>query len=226
MEYLKDIYLLDMKTKAGSIQKPSADTKAHPTVTSDALLGVLSMAPMSGYTMRSVIEESIGNFWSESYGQIYPALKRLAAEGLVEKKTERQKGRPARHVYSLTEDGWDRLREWLAIPARAEVPRNDLLLKLFFGSHAPAGTSRENVMAFVASQEQALARYAEIAKDLKRRRQEDPRARFWLMTLNYGQCYSEAMLRWGRETLSELDAIEREAGPAKATGKKSRTGRK
>jgi DNA-binding PadR family transcriptional regulator len=188
--------------------------KDRATATPDALLGVLSMAPMSGYTMRSVIEESIGNFWSESYGQIYPALKRLAAEGLVEKKTERQKGRPARYVYSLTEEGWERLREWLAIPARAEVPRNDLLLKLFFGTHAPAGANRENVAAFVALHEEALARYAEIARDLKRRKKEDPRADFWQMTLSYGRHHSTAMVAWGRETLKELDVIERAAGKA------------
>ena len=66
-----------------------------------------------------LIPESIGHFWSESYGQIYPGLKRLAADGLVEKKTERQKGRPDRHLYSLTEEG----REELAAVAAAASGR-------------------------------------------------------------------------------------------------------
>ena len=111
---------------------------------------------MSGYTIRSVIERSIGNFWSESYGQIYPALKKLTAEGAVQKKIERQKGRPDRNVYSLTDKGRERLGEWLMVPAVAEVPRNELLLKLFFGSHAPVSASRENVAAFVLRQDEAL----------------------------------------------------------------------
>src|SRR5437660_1769958 len=95
------------------------------TATPDAILGLLSMAPMSGYGMRMVISQSIGHFWSESFGQIYPALKRLTAEGCIEKKTERQKGRPDRNMYSLTPKGRERLREWLVVPTEAEVPRNE-----------------------------------------------------------------------------------------------------
>jgi PadR family transcriptional regulator, regulatory protein AphA len=179
------------------------------TATPDALLGLLSMAPMSGYDMRTVISQSIGHFWSESFGQIYPALKRLTAEGFVEKKTERQKGRPDKHVYSLTEAGQDRLEKWLMIPALAEVPRNELLLKLFFGSHAPVSASRESVEAFVAAQEAALKVYAGIAKELKRERSGNPQLPFWLMTVSYGTHYSTALAKWGRETLKQLDVIER-----------------
>ncbi len=54
------------------------------TTTSDALLGMLTMGATSGYELKQRIERSIGNFWSESYGQIYPTLKRLEREGLVE----------------------------------------------------------------------------------------------------------------------------------------------
>ena len=52
--------------------------------TSYVILGGLSVEPnLSGYDMRKGIQNSIGYFWGESYGQIYPALKRLASEGLI-----------------------------------------------------------------------------------------------------------------------------------------------
>ena len=82
--------------------------------TPNALLGLLSLEPMSGYDIRQMISRSIGYFWSESYGQIYPGLKRLAADGLVEKKTERRKGSPDRHVYSLTAAGRKQLEAELS----------------------------------------------------------------------------------------------------------------
>src|ERR1700729_1070565 len=106
--------------------------------TSNALLGLLSIKPMSGYDMRHLIAESIGPFWSERNGQIYPALKRMTAQGLVAKKTERTPGKPDRHVYSLTPAGAKRLREWLSTPVAEAVVRNELLLKVFFGAHAEA----------------------------------------------------------------------------------------
>jgi len=204
-------------------QKPKKKVEARTgTTTADAVLGLLSIAPMSGYGMRMIISQSIGHFWSESFGQIYPALRKLTAEGFVEKKTERQKGRPDRHMYSLTTAGRKRLAGWLMVPAVTEVPRNELLLKLFFGSHVPVSASRESVTAFVAMHERALAVYAEIVKEIKQERKSAPQAPYWLMTVSYGQHYSEALVKWGRETLRGLDALETKAAKSTKTTKSKR----
>ena len=104
------------------------------------------------------------------------------------------------------------------VPATPEVPRNELLLKLFFGSHAPVSASRENVAEFVAMHERALKVYAQIVKEIKRERGSNPQAPYWLMTVSYGRHYSEALMKWGRETLRELDELEmQEANAAKRT---------
>ncbi len=66
-----------------------------------SLLGILSLRAMSGYDIRKFVRENIGYFWKESYGQIYPMLKRMAAEGLVDVRVERNSGKPDRQVYSL-----------------------------------------------------------------------------------------------------------------------------
>lgn len=40
--------------------------------TSYVILGLLSIAPnQTGYDIRKAVEETVGYFWSESYGQIY-----------------------------------------------------------------------------------------------------------------------------------------------------------
>src|SRR5207248_1647711 len=86
-----------------------------------ALLGMLSIRPMSGYDIKKLIEASISNFWSESYGQIYPTLKQLVAEKLVTRTVKKQTGKPDRHVYALTPAGRRRLREWLARRCRRNL---------------------------------------------------------------------------------------------------------
>jgi PadR family transcriptional regulator AphA len=193
--YLEDIYLLDMKMQGGT--------------TPNALLGLLSLGPMSGYDIRQLIPRSIGHFWSESYGQIYPGLKRLATAGLVEKKTERGKGTPDRHLYSLTPTGREQLRKWLKLPVADEVPRNELLLKLFFGAHVSAEVNREHVTAYLQLHEQKLKTYVAMAKALRKDEANDPQLPHWLMTLSMGRHNSAAMVKWCRETLKELDEIER-----------------
>ena len=104
----------------------------------EVLLGLLAIESMSGYDLGQMIRGSVRHFWNESYGQIYPNLKELARGGFVRCKTERQRGKPDRRVYSITEKGRERLREWLAVPPQPEIPRNELLLKLFFGQQVDA----------------------------------------------------------------------------------------
>src|SRR5713101_7891444 len=100
---------------------------AHDRSTTDyAVLGMLTMKPMSGYDIRATIAESIAFFWTESYGQIYPTLKRLARDKLVTRRTEKAGGRE-RHIYAITAEGRDALADWIAKPAQPRPPRNELL---------------------------------------------------------------------------------------------------
>jgi DNA-binding PadR family transcriptional regulator len=100
--------------------------------TAYVILGMLSIQPnLSGYEIHKAIEDNFGSFWGESYGQIYPSLKRLVAEGLIEPgKLVSGPGR-RRQGYALTDAGRASLREWLALPFQNDPPRNEFLLKLF-----------------------------------------------------------------------------------------------
>jgi len=175
----------------------------------EVLLGLLTVEPMSGYDLGLTIRGSVGHFWNESYGQIYPSLKKLANNGFVSCKTERQKGKPDRRIYSITKKGRERLKQWLAIPPQPEVPRNEMLLKLFFGEHIPA----QILMGYVehmATERRALlellerAEREEIDKNLRY-----PGAPYWRMAAHFGQMEMRAHLRWARETLTELHKIAR-----------------
>ena len=64
-----------------------------------AILGALSVAPMTGYAVREEIRQVLGHFWSESYGQIYPTLAELQRNGLIEAQ---QGTRPGSSTYTLT----------------------------------------------------------------------------------------------------------------------------
>lgn len=162
---------------------------------------------MSGYDIRQLIPWSIGHFWNESYGQIYPALKRMTAEGLIDKITERQKGRPDRNVYSLTPSGRKELREWLKLPVQPVLQRNELLLKLFFGAHASKEVSRKHIATFEEQQRAGLKIYSATARQLKKEQPDDPQLPFWLMTLNFGRHRCLASIKWCTETLQELERL-------------------
>lgn len=47
------------------------------------ILGLLSDRSISGYGIKKLRERRFHHFWSESYGQIYPELKRLLGAKLI-----------------------------------------------------------------------------------------------------------------------------------------------
>jgi DNA-binding PadR family transcriptional regulator len=176
-----------------------------------AVLGLLGFAPMSGYDIRKEAEGSVGYFWSESYGQIYPALRDLAAKGWIKRRPGGRGGNRDRHVYEITQRGRQALAAWRAEPPRDAPARNELLLKLFFGGSDSVAREIEWIDQLLAGARDGLAEFGRIREQLMRERRDHPSLPFWLITLSYGEHRSRAILRWGRETRKTLRAMERGA---------------
>jgi DNA-binding PadR family transcriptional regulator len=173
----------------------------------EVLLGLLTIEPMSVYDLGQVIRDSVGHFWNESYGQIYPNLKKLAAEGMVTSKTERQEGKPDRHIYAITKKGRKRLAAWLEVKPQPEIPRNELLLKLFFGAQVSPEISIQHVERMVESERAFLREFKRIELEEISKNEQYPDTPYWKMAARFGQFELEAHLRWGEETLAELNKI-------------------
>jgi len=180
-----------------------------------AILGMLSLMPMSGYDIRKESATSIGYFWSESYGQIYPTLRRLASQGLVRRRTERRAGRPDRQIYEITERGSEMLRGWLVEEPRTAPPRNELLLKLFFADATSVDRDIEWVEQLLAEERDHLREFGAIRQQVMKEHRHHPSLRFWLITLSFGEHRSKAVIRWCRETLNTLRPTGAGTSPAK-----------
>src|SRR5260370_34048983 len=96
-----------------------------------ALLGILANDECHGYELKDAFEESVGDFWTVNYGQIYRTLDRLERDGLVEWHEEPQERRPDRKVYRITPKGITELRTWLTQPVTGPRPlRDELFVKM------------------------------------------------------------------------------------------------
>lgn len=172
--------------------------------TAYVLLGLLNHEPLTGYQIRKRIEISLGRFWDAGFGQIYPALQRLAEEGLVVCAAGSGEGRPGRKVYAITAEGREALKAWLAEPAVREYVRYEVLLKLFFGSLVPVERSIETIEAFRARYEGEPDRLERFAAELKAALPESPDHLYYLLTVRFGQRIYRAYLDWADEALAIL----------------------
>jgi len=109
----------------------------------DVILGLLHRQPRSGYEIRHAFQTHFSYFFDANFGTIYPTLGKLEKMGCITKETVTQDNRPAKHVYSLTDKGRERFREYLGTPVENDVTRSDFMVRLYFGEYAePEATIR------------------------------------------------------------------------------------
>jgi DNA-binding PadR family transcriptional regulator len=179
--------------------------------TAYVILGLLSTQPNlsgSGYEIHKAIEDNFGSFWGESYGQIYPTLKRLATEGLIEACNPASAPKKRRQEYALTDAGRACLREWLALPFKNDPPRNEFLLKLFFGGEAAPGTALKHVRELQERNRHTLATLEGIESMARETQSQNPNKPYWMLTLGLGLAMTRAALDWGEAALAQLASME------------------
>ena len=181
---------------------------AAPTrnATSYVILGMLGWRPMSGYEIKSIVDKSTRLFWAASYGQIYPELRRLEDQGLIEGKQDPTGGRP-RNVFAITGAGRQELTAWLEAEPEVFEMRDEGLLKLFFA----AGSDGESAAGTLeAMRRRSLAKLAELhALDSG----EGPSG-FAGMVLRYGIEMCEWQADWCKRMAAELESGQAGTGRA------------
>lgn len=170
------------------------------------VLGILAVGgDLSGYEIRQWISKALGFFWSESFGQIYPELQRLAKARLIKALPSPGKGREVKR-YRITPAGRRELERWLARAPQPERPRNELLLKLFFGpvvGEGPLHAFLEDALRVQERRRVAL----QAAEDLVIAEEKgSDNLVYWLITILHGQFVCRARLEWARAALAMLDA--------------------
>ena len=110
---------------------------------SDLCLGTLYLSDCTGYEIKKLFEAAFSHFHTAGFGSIYPALNKLAQQGLVEVTTEAGDGKPDRKRYSITEQGKTAFFESLTHTEPSEQLKSDFQVILFFSHLMPTERLRE-----------------------------------------------------------------------------------
>jgi len=190
----------DAKTGACMTRKRKSRTKY-------AILGFLASKPRSGYDLKKAIEKSVGFFWSESYGQIYPILSSLVEDGFAARLPLDNTSGRKRQQYAITDAGLDELQNWIKLKADYQTHRNEMLLKLFFGNQTGLETSLRHLRDYRIYQQDLNATFRGFKSTLP-----DPRGQplnqytYFLATLNYGIVVTDASIKWVDDTIRLLQS--------------------
>jgi PadR family transcriptional regulator, regulatory protein AphA len=170
------------------------------TAITPVILGLLALAPRSGYDIKSVVDRSTRFFWAASYGQIYPELRRLEQGGLIEGEESPTGGR-RRRIHRLTPAGHEALIDWLLGREVTIELRDESLLRLFFADALP----HEQALSLLEGRKRGHEAYLEVLRAIDDRPGEDPP--FVDLVLRWGLDFNEWGARWCEEQLERLSTI-------------------
>lgn len=173
---------------------PKVDPSADLNATAASVLGFLTLVPMTGFDLMSMIENVIGDFWHVTKSQIYRELKLLAEQGLVETLAV---GARDKQPYQITPAGRAAFRTWLRVSPSTPIVRMPIVLEVFFGSELPFAELRAHIEATRAHHAARLAMYDVFLP-------QSPPGTWSHEALRLGFMYQRVMLEW-------LDTLPKEA---------------
>lgn len=179
------------------------------------LLAILSSGPQTGYDIRKFLEEPDVFYWKESYGNIYPMLKALEKDGLVNRRDSYVKTRK-KSIYQLNEIGWEVLNHWLEQPAGLSRFRVEILMKIRFGSSSGVANMIEQIRTY---REQAVRELEEARENSGEIRESGNTlsADLSLVASLFLENLKESSIRWCDQSLEILNEWLNE-GEGKAQG--------
>jgi DNA-binding PadR family transcriptional regulator len=176
-----------------------------------ALLASLLEGDASGYELAKRFDVSVANFWFATPQQLYRELERLEAERLVRGREVRQKRRPNKRVFRLTNAGRDELRAFTGRPAKPSAIRDDLLVKVQAVDDGDRDAVVEALEERAAQAEAKLALYDRLVAGLLDGRSEDDYLSAGqrvgpYLTLTRGRAFEAENVRWCRLAARALSA--------------------
>lgn len=186
------------------------------------VLGLLAFwGPLSGYDLKRLFDHILAPMWGAAHSQIYNELRRMRELGWVTMEREEQETRPDRKVYQITRAGQQALAAWQEQSPGVLQLRDELLLKVLFGSFAPPEAVKQQLRAGITLHEQRLFQYRQSMQLLPAHARhvqpggrpnpyigendEDP---YFRLIARFAIDFEKMYLQWLRETLEYLEELD------------------
>lgn len=107
-----------------------------------ALLALLRVGARSGYELQKQFDASVGHLWHAPDSQIYPELRKMERDGLVEGEAQVRGTHATRRIYHVTPAGEDDYLAWINGPMTYARVREPASLKAAYLEAAEPDAAR------------------------------------------------------------------------------------
>ena len=170
------------------------------------ILGLLNEEELTGYEIKKIVDTRFGFFWNESYGQLYPELKRLAQQELILALKPQEGSQRGKTSYSITQKGISALEIWLSEPVEKESVRFEILLKMYFSNGINSEIMKKHITDFSISHQKQLQILNMFQKELSSIKDLHSNHGDILRVIDFGQKVYKAYIDWCEETTIYLES--------------------
>ena len=125
-----------------------------------ALLALLTSGPMTGYEISRRFQSSVGHVWHAPDSQIYPELRKMEAEGLVEAESV-DDPRGEKRFYRPTDAGLTAFRAWMDSPLKYAMDRDPAHLRAAYFEWADPVAASRAMLEHISRYEDLRAQWQE-----------------------------------------------------------------
>lgn len=168
-------------------------------------LGMVLDETLTGYDIKKEIEAGVGNFYTASYGSLYPALKKLTAKGYLT-MSEQIHGNRTKKYYIATELGKSAFLEWLSTPFDPSSGSDSLLARIYFFGELPEDIRNQQLAEYELYHQQILRKLQVIEQMFSI--STDDNDYYELSTLYLGLQHLQDSIRWFRHIIEQKPLSE------------------
>lgn len=174
---------------------------------SHAILGFLSIKPMTGYDLKKVFDRSIRHFWPANQSQIYRTLAELRSDGLVEQEVIEREDRLDMKIYNITDTGRQELNRWLSTPLPEQDYREAFLIQVYFGAKLTDLEMISLINHEIKNLKEAQAQYAAMLDMYREIMKQNPTRElfFSVIPLEYGITSNQSALDWLTQVVARIE---------------------
>ncbi|MDJ0399117.1 PadR family transcriptional regulator [Rhodococcus rhodochrous] len=186
-----------------------------------ALLALLTAEPLTGYDAAKRFGGSVGHVWHAPDSQIYPELRRMEREGLVEGEQVRWGPNSTKTRYSITDEGIRAFREWMSTPLDYAPVRDAAHMRAAYFEWADPDSARECLQRHIDHYTEQITQWttvrdaildlsnATIARRVQKYSAEDHERIIAFKAFAYDGLIGrgEAEIAWARQGLELLDKL-------------------
>lgn len=192
-----------------------------------ALLAILAAKPMTGYDLVKYFDGTVAYLWSAPTSQIYPQLRTMERDGLLDVEIMPRGERAKKRVYAINDAGRAELRKWSTELAAHQPERDVYRLRAAHFEFATYEAARRQLREHLNHYTKALQDWQHMVGDVEARRVPLLRQRlaqrpepeheaivaFRRFAFRGEVAKAEAEIAWAEEGLTLIDDLERRGVP-------------